>query len=110
MFIGARSLGLWKEGRAIERKIVGMEIHLKRSIVGVKVEDNSLAKALLIAFARVINQPDYKACRKGGNILPKVCELLQATVFDLSRVGGIHELQAFQQHLSGYRIVVCSGL
>jgi hypothetical protein len=42
--------------------------------------------------------------------MPKVRELLQATAFDLSREAGVPELQAFQRHLSQYRIVVYSGL
>jgi hypothetical protein len=84
--------------------------HLKRSIVEVKARDNCLAHALVIAVARVTNDPNYKAYRQGRKILPKVRELLQASGVDLSRGGGIPELQAFQRHLSQYRIVVYSGL
>ena len=36
--------------------------------------------------------------------------MLQASGVDLSRGGGIPELQAFQRHLSQYRILVYSGL
>jgi hypothetical protein len=41
--------------------------HLKRSIVEVKSETNCLAHALVIARARVDNDPDYDAyCRGEG--------------------------------------------
>jgi hypothetical protein len=79
--------------------------HLKRSIVEVKAKENCLAHALVIAVARVTNDPDYQVYRHGWKILPKVREMLQATGVDLSRGGGIPELQAFQRHLSQYRIV-----
>jgi len=42
--------------------------------------------------------------------LPKVHELLQTSGVDLSKGGRIPERQAFQRHLSQYRIVVYSGL
>ena len=35
--------------------------HLKRSIIEVKAEKNCLAYALIIAIAKVTNDPDYKA-------------------------------------------------
>ena len=56
-------------------------------------------------IAKTTNNPDYQ----GRKILPKVRELLQASDVHLSREG-IPELQAFQRHLSVYRIVVYSGL
>jgi len=65
----------------------------------------------VIAVARVTKDPNYKAYIRGyKKILPKVYELLQASGDDLGRGGGIPELQAFQCHLSQYRIVVYSGL
>ena len=42
--------------------------------------------------------------------MSKVRELLQAAGVDLSRRGGIPELQALQRHLSQHSIVVYSGL
>jgi len=56
------------------------------------------------------NDSDYKAYKKGRKILPKVHELLQAWGGNLSREGGIPELQAFQRHLPVYRSVVHSSL
>jgi hypothetical protein len=84
--------------------------HLKRSIVEVRAEENCLAHALVIAIARVTNDPNYKSYRRGWKILPKVRELLKASGVDLSRGGGIPELQAFQRHLPHFRIVVHAGL
>jgi hypothetical protein len=88
---------------------MSMMSHLKRSIVEVNAEENCLAQALVMAVARVTNGPSYQAYRLGRKILPKVRELLQVAVVDLSRGGVIPELQVFQRHLS-YRIVVHSGL
>jgi hypothetical protein len=53
--------------------------------VKVKAKENCLAHALVIALARVTNDPDYQAYRKTRKILPKVRELLQAAGVDLSR-------------------------
>jgi hypothetical protein len=52
---------------------------LKQSIIGLKIEENFLAHALVIAVAKVTKDPDYQAYRKGRKILPEVRELLQAT-------------------------------
>jgi hypothetical protein len=74
--------------------------HLKRSIVEVKTDENCLVHALMIAMAKLMNDPNYKAYRQDRKILPKVRELLQASDVDLSRGGGIPELQAFHRLLS----------
>jgi hypothetical protein len=85
-------------------------VHLKRSIVEVRAEENCLAHALVTAMARVTNDPNYQSYRKGRKkILPKDRDILQALGLELSR-GGIPELHAFQRYLSQYRIVVYSGL
>ena len=44
---------------------VSVMTHLKRSIVEVKVEDNSLAHALIIAISRIDKDPKYESYRKG---------------------------------------------
>jgi hypothetical protein len=85
-------------------------VHLKRSIVEVMTDENCLAHALVIAVVELTDDPHYNSCRRGRKILPKVRELLQATGVDLNRGGEIPELQAFQRHLSQYRIVVYSDL
>jgi len=44
-------------------------MHLKRSIVEVKAEQNCLAHALVIAIAKVDNDPNYKAYIQGRKIV-----------------------------------------
>jgi len=84
--------------------------HLKKSIVEVKTEENSLAYALKIAIARVENDANYKAYRQGWNIRPVVHALLQQTGIDLTRCGGIPELNRFQEKFRDYKIVAYQGL
>ena len=72
--------------------------HLKKSIVEVKAEEKCLAYALIIAFARVENDANYTAYRKGTKIRPVVQALLQQTGIDQTREGGITELNRFQEY------------
>jgi len=51
--------------------------HLKKIIVEVKTEENCLAHALIIAIARVENDANYTAYRKGWKIRPVVQTLLK---------------------------------
>jgi hypothetical protein len=85
-------------------------VHLKSSIIEVKAEQNCLAHALIIAIARVNNDPNYKSYRQGHKIRPEVNHLLQTTGIDLTDGGGIPELTRFQEHLNDYRIVIYGGL
>ena len=55
--------------------------NLKRSIVEVKAMDNCLAHAIIIAIARVENEPNYKAYRQGRKIRPVVQKLLARQVW-----------------------------
>jgi hypothetical protein len=68
--------------------------------VEVKAEENRRAHALVIAVARVTNDPYYKTYTQGQKILLKVRELFQAAGVVLSRGQKIPELQAFQRNLS----------
>ena len=61
----------------------------KRSIITVKAEENCLAHALIIAIARLTNDPNYKAYRQGRKIRPVVKQLLESTGIDLTQGGGI---------------------
>jgi hypothetical protein len=72
--------------------------HLKRSIVEVKAEENCLAPALVIAIAKLSNEPNYVAYRKGRKIRTVVNNLLAATEIALTNGGGIPELIKFQEH------------
>jgi len=76
---------------------------VKLSVVEMKAEKKCLALAFVIIIAKVTNDPNSKAKN-----LSKVRELLKMTCIYLSRGGGIPELQAFQEHISEYRIVVYS--
>ena len=62
--------------------------HLKKSVVEVRAEGNGLAHALVIAIARLNNDPNYTSYRKGFKIRPVVCQLLETTGIDL-KSGGV---------------------
>jgi hypothetical protein len=62
-------------------------VHLKRSIVEVKAE--KLVHALVIAIARLTNDPNYKAYRMGYKIHPIVDNLLATTYIYLTNGGGV---------------------
>ena len=80
--------------------------HLKRTIVEVKAEENCLVHTLVIAIARVDNDPNYKTYRKGRKIRQIVQTLLKTTGIDLSTGGVVSELVRFQEHFREYKIVV----
>jgi len=61
--------------------------HVKHSIIEVKAETNCLAHALIIAIARLTNDPNYKAYGQGRKILPEV-HLLHTTGINLQNGGG----------------------
>jgi hypothetical protein len=85
--------------------------HLKRSIVHVDAETNCLAHALIIAIARVDNDPHYNSYRRGYKILAEVDRLLEATGVDLSQGGGVPELESLEQYFGDrYKIVVYARL
>jgi hypothetical protein len=84
--------------------------HLKRSIIEVKTETICLAQGLIIAIAKIRNDPDYKAYRKGRKIRPIVDNLLATNGINLDNRGGILELERFQDHFRQYKIVVYTGL
>ena len=85
-------------------------VHLKPSIIDVKAKTDCLAHAIIIAIARIINDPNYKAYPQGCKILQMVQHLLRTTGIDLQHGGGIPEPLRFQDHFSEYRIVVYRGL
>jgi len=93
------------KGRSLETLV-----HLKKSIIEVKAAKNCLAHALIIAIAKLTNDPDYKAYIQGRKIHSIVDRLLVTTGIDLTNGGGIPELIKFQEHLKDYRIVVFRGL
>jgi hypothetical protein len=78
---------------------------IKRSIVVVKEAVNCLAYALIIAMARLNGDPKYQSYRNSRGMKKPVEELLKASGVNLSKGGGFHELQQFQEYLSDYKIV-----
>jgi len=102
--------GFGKRARkSVDRPLYTMA-HLKKSIVEVKTEENCLTHALVIAIAKVENDPNYKAYINGRKIRHAVQTLLDATGIDLSNGGGITELKRFQEHFRQYKIVVYNCL
>jgi hypothetical protein len=69
-------LGMKSRGRPLS-----VMAHLKRSVVEVKASENCLAHAIIIAKAKLENDPDYKAYVQGRNIRPVVQKLLDKTVW-----------------------------
>jgi hypothetical protein len=100
--------GITTKGRPLETMV-----HLKKSIVEVKAEENCMAHALVIAIAKLTNDTNYKAFRQErkiravvGNLLAAVVgNLLATTGIDLKNGGGIPELLRFQKLFKEYRIV-----
>jgi hypothetical protein len=83
----------------------------KNGIVRVNTEKNCLAHAVIIAIARVDNDPNCDSYRKGRKIRPEVDSLLQATGVDLTWGGKISELGSFQQYFyDRYKTVVYNDL
>ena len=59
--------------------------HLKRSIVKVKSETNCLGHALIIANARITNDPNYKSHHDGRKLGLVVRQLLESTGINLDQ-------------------------
>jgi hypothetical protein len=76
-------------GRGIKSKGKPLAVmaHLKRSVVEVKAEDNCLEHALIIAIAKVDNNPNYTCYRDNRKIRLVVRKLLVQTGIDLSGGG-----------------------
>jgi len=77
-------------GRGMATKGRPLEImaRLKRSIVQVKAESNCLARALVIAKAKVDgDDKNYQSYRHGYKIRPVVDRLIETTGIDLRAVG-----------------------
>ena len=83
---------------------------MKHSTIKVKSDTDCLPHALIIATARLKNDPDYKSFRDGYKIRPVVQSLLETTGIDLQNGAGIPEIRRFQDHYTEYKIVVYGGL
>jgi len=69
--------------------------HLKTRIVKVKSETNCSAHALIIATARITNDPNYKSYRDGFKLGPVVRQLLESTGINLEQGGCNREFTQF---------------
>jgi len=87
-----------------------VKAHLKECIVEVKAEENCLPHALIIAIAKVDNDQNYTAFRKGRKIHSVDQTLQQETGLDLNNGAEIPELINFQEHFRDYKILVYQGL
>jgi hypothetical protein len=67
---------------------------------------NCLAHALIIAIAKITNDPNYSEYRKGWKIRTVVDNLLATTGINLDNGGGNPELERFQDHFRQYKKVV----
>jgi len=54
-------VGFGKRGETSKGRSLDVMIHLKMSIMDIKADEKCLAHAIVIAIARVTNDPDYKA-------------------------------------------------
>ena len=84
--------------------------YVKTSIVKVKAATDCVAHALVIAIAKITNDPNCKSYRDVWKIGPFVQRLLETTGINLDRGGGIEELTRFLEYFKAYRIFVFSGL
>jgi hypothetical protein len=103
-------IGNGGDGIEAKSRTVANMAHLKKRIVQFKAENNFLAYALVIAIAKLTNDPDYKAFIHGRKIHSVVDRLLAMAGIELTNGGGIKELIKFQEHFKWYRIVVFGGL
>ena len=83
----------------------------KRSVISINNTDNlCLARALVVAIARIENDPKYRAiiATKGHIQLQRALDLHQAANVPLG-LCGLDEVDMFQKYLANYEITVVSG-
>jgi hypothetical protein len=80
---------------AVKGRPLANMAHLKNSIFEIKAEKKYLAHNLVIAIAKLTNDSDYVAYRKGRKIRAAVNHLLMMTSIDMTNGGGIPELIKF---------------
>jgi hypothetical protein len=103
-------VGFGKRGMKSSGLPLSVMAHLKTSVVKVQATDNCLAHAIIIAIAKLENDPDYKAYMQGRKIRPVVQKLLAETGISLTEGGGIPQLIKLQEHFRQYKITVYQGL
>ena len=100
-------------GRKKPRSIVNIKeyLHKKKSIITIQNNDNlCLARALVVAIAKVENEPDYKDLTKPGRrAQEKRAKALHAAANVPLGPCGIPEVELFQKYLTNYEINIVSG-
>ena len=86
-------------------------LHQKRSVVTIKNNDNlCLARALVIAIAKIENAPNYKnLIRSDRRTQEKEAKKLHTAANVPLGPCGIPEVKMFQKYLTGYEINIVSG-
>ena len=99
--------------RRSKRTILNIKdfLHKKRSIITIRNNDNlCLARALVVAIAKIEKGPNYKNLLKPGKstVERKARELHEAAKVPLGPCG-LPEVELFQKHLTNYEINIVSG-
>ena len=98
--------------RRSKRNVVNIKeyLHKKRSVITIKNNDNlCLARALVVAIAKVENAPNYAYLRKDDRAQEKKARELHAAANVPLGPCGIEEVKLFQKHLTSYEINIISG-
>ena len=97
-----------------KRSIVNIKeyLHRKGSVITIKNEDNlCLARALVVAIAKVKNAPDYVNLRDHVTTQQvKAIELHARAKVPMGPSCGLEEVDMFQKHLTEYEINIVSGI
>ena len=101
-------VGFGKTAVKSKGRLLSVMAHVKHSIIEVKAETDCLAHALIIAIARLTNDPNYKAYRQGRKIHPVVQHLLQSTGITLDNGGGFLNSSDSKTNLQKTRLS-CTG-
>ena len=84
----------------------------KKAVITINNKDNyCLARALVVAIARIEKDPQYKHIAKSSRPLQfqRALALHQAAHVPFDIPCGLNEVNLFQQHLTNYQIIVVSG-
>ena len=95
-----------------KRSVVNIKeyLHKKRSVIVIRNNDNlCLARALVVAIARVENAPNYVQLRDADRAQEKKARELHAAANVPQGPCGIEEVKLFQKHLTSYEINIISG-
>ena len=91
-------VGLAGEGMKRKGRPLANVVQVKRSIIEVRAEENCLAHALVIAIARLHNDPYYKAYSQGRKIRTVVPRITRDNRYGFEERCRIPEIARFQEH------------